>query len=517
MIRRQTTSSNTQINYDKFFTIKNNITKYFLLFTLITTQISFILTENPTNNELQNNSKEEIQTDKVTILLEDFLKEEDFLAALKPLEDDPDISFLTNDDFDNAKKLKIKEDEKIHMLGQQKYFHGDIRGKAAWTNSQKNGIRRNGVISIIKKWPNGRIPYIISSQYTVNERAVLAKAIQEYHTRTCIRFVPKTSADSDYLYIGKIDGCFSDVGRAGGRQELSLDNGCLQYDTAIHELMHSVGFYHEHERWDRDNYINILWNNIDREAYDQFGKVDLTESSYYGQPYDYRSIMHYDSMAFSKNGFETLVAKTAGMTSIMGSALDFSSRDLYKINKMYRCTEFFKESEMPTMETKVQVNRYNTFNNINKPNPFPPVPIQPVATTRIPIQAITQVSPYSPIVTSRPISTFSSHSGEEDGCIDKTNLCWRWIDRCTSFFFKKVMEEFCSASCGFCTPKSTNNKTRKEKKLTKYGSSASTQFHMNDQQQTNTRNKLLDKKLGINEERKPSLVKVGEPLYQRIG
>lgn len=45
------------------------------------------------------------------------------------------------------------------------------------------------------------------------------------------------------------------------------------------------------------------------EAYDQFGRVDLTESSYYGQPYDYYSIMHYDSLAFSKNGFETLVAK----------------------------------------------------------------------------------------------------------------------------------------------------------------------------------------------------------------
>ena len=71
--------------------------------------------------------------------------------------------------------------------------------------------------------------------------------------------------------------CFSDVGRAGGKQELSLDDGCLHVDTVIHELvslvsnaivefsqMHSVGFYHEHERWDRDNYLVILWQNIDR-------------------------------------------------------------------------------------------------------------------------------------------------------------------------------------------------------------------------------------------------------------
>lgn len=61
--------------------------------------------------------------------------------------------------------------------------------------------------------------------------------------------------------------CYSDVGRAGGRQELSLDNGCLHLDTIIHELMHSVGFYHEHERWDRDLFVTILWPNIDKSKF----------------------------------------------------------------------------------------------------------------------------------------------------------------------------------------------------------------------------------------------------------
>ncbi|CAK5084626.1 unnamed protein product [Meloidogyne enterolobii] len=79
--------------------------------------------------------------------------------------------------------------------------------------------------------------------------------------------------------------------------------------------MHSVGFYHEHERWDRDNYLIILWQNIDR---DQFGRVDLLESSVYGQKYDYNSIMHYDSLAFSRNGRETLVAREPEMTKVGG-------------------------------------------------------------------------------------------------------------------------------------------------------------------------------------------------------
>uniref|UniRef100_A0A914CA48 Metalloendopeptidase n=1 Tax=Acrobeloides nanus TaxID=290746 RepID=A0A914CA48_9BILA len=347
----------------------------------------------------------------------------DYLTSL----DDKDATLLTSKDFENALLLNneiVRSSPKRRLLTHQKYYRGDIRGKAAWkTKLTKTGVRRNGVTNVVKKWANGRIPYVLSTQYNERERAVLARAFQEYHTKTCIRFVPKTAFDNDYLYIGKIDGCFSDVGRAGGRQELSLDDGCLQYDTAIHELMHSVGFYHEHERWDRDTFITILWHNIDKEAYDQFGRVDLSESSYYGQPYDYHSIMHYDSMAFSKNGFETMIAKQPGMTSIIGSAIDFSNVDLTKIRKMYQCAGY--GTNQPT---------FNSWNLPTTPAPF--VPLTSVA----------------------PVFQSFNHDVPEI-CADKTTLCWRWLDRCHSFFFEKIMREFCPLSCGFCTPQSMQTQT----------------------------------------------------------
>ncbi|KJH42332.1 astacin [Dictyocaulus viviparus] len=107
-------------------------------------------------------------------------------------------------------------------------------------------LQRNGVSRVAKLWPGARIPYAISPHYTPHERALLARAVKQYHEKTCIRFVPRSGGESDYLFIGKVDGCFSEVGRTSGVQVLSLDNGCMEYATIIHEMMHVVGFYHEH-------------------------------------------------------------------------------------------------------------------------------------------------------------------------------------------------------------------------------------------------------------------------------
>ena len=44
--------------------------------------------------------------------------------------------------------------------------------------------------------------------------------------------------------------CWAYIGRQGGRQDVSIGTGCAFKGTVLHELMHTIGFLHEHTRPD---------------------------------------------------------------------------------------------------------------------------------------------------------------------------------------------------------------------------------------------------------------------------
>ncbi|KAK3084182.1 hypothetical protein FSP39_009668 [Pinctada imbricata] len=171
----------------------------------------------------------------------------------------------------------------------------------------------------------------------INSKQDVLDAIKDYHKHTCIRFVPRTN-EKDYLYFTQIQGCYSNVGRSGGLQEISLMGGCLRRKgTAIHEIMHALGFFHEQSRPDRNSWIQVIYSNIQEGKSFNFDELPSDQVDMLGIEYDYGSIMHYSKTAFSKNGNPTLLPTRRTNVDI-GQRKGFSDKDIQKINTLYRCS-----------------------------------------------------------------------------------------------------------------------------------------------------------------------------------
>lgn len=138
---------------------------------------------------------------------------------------------------------------------------------------------------------------------------MILNAMQEYHNRTCIRFRPYELTDQNWIDI-KPDyrGCWSSVGMKMQGQIVNLGSEkCLRHGVIVHELMHALGFHHQQSSSERDDFIKIIWENIRRGREHNFNKYNETVVTNFNVSYDYMSVMHYSSKAFTSNGEDTIV------------------------------------------------------------------------------------------------------------------------------------------------------------------------------------------------------------------
>ncbi|XP_011704941.1 PREDICTED: zinc metalloproteinase nas-4-like, partial [Wasmannia auropunctata] len=107
-----------------------------------------------------------------------------------------------------TKEMKVNPEE----LGN--YFQGDIM--------LSNRTTRNGDANPFSRWPNRIIPYIISGQFSQDQKNMISRAMDEFHRKTCIRFVLRNGHKDFIDFQNKNIGCWSWIGRQGGGQNLNL-------------------------------------------------------------------------------------------------------------------------------------------------------------------------------------------------------------------------------------------------------------------------------------------------------
>lgn len=163
--------------------------------------------------------------------------------------------------------------------------------------------------------------------------------MREIEMKSCIVF-RRREDEQDYVRITKGTGCSASVGRRGGEQQISLGKGCENLGIIIHELMHTVGFYHLHQRHDRDDYLNIHWNNIIPSALPNF-KAMKPGDRRVDAIFDYSSIMLYGDTSFSKDKVKKTMTPTLRGEKISPPAekTQLSDVDAYSINRLYQCED----------------------------------------------------------------------------------------------------------------------------------------------------------------------------------
>ncbi|KAI6210196.1 Astacin-like metalloendopeptidase [Aphelenchoides besseyi] len=167
---------------------------------------------------------------------------------------------------------------------------------------------------------------------------LIHQAHRHIESETCIRFI-ENGTDRDYLLYTRGSGCWSNVGRIGGRQQVSIGYGCDAMGIVAHETLHALALWHEQSRTDRDDYINIEWKNIFRGTESNFEKRTPRNSENYGQAYDTGSVMHYGSKAFSTDWESySILTRDPNYQLTIGQRASISFKDAKMINTRY-CTE----------------------------------------------------------------------------------------------------------------------------------------------------------------------------------
>lgn len=135
-------------------------------------------------------------------------------------------------------------------------------------------------------------------------RQLVEQAMAIWESVADIDFVERTT-QTDYILIenDNRNSVRGDVGYGTGVRTLVMNawTSASVEGIIVHELGHSLGLKHEHQRPDRNTYVSIDTSIIQQGTLGNF-TADNGITIYPNQTYDFGSIMHYGLNAFRQSG-----------------------------------------------------------------------------------------------------------------------------------------------------------------------------------------------------------------------
>lgn len=361
-------------NFPKFNFAGNKISKLCLTLVLLLFIKGSLLAQ-ITQKVIKKNDvitqRKSTQVSKQAVILNEDPKRLDMASATLKNE----FTALRDGDY-SVMSLKLPGSDKfsdyyVKKSGSKLLLNGDIivhdfnvQSTMSYTkNDETHAFGKNDLY----RWPNGTVPVVLESSVFIDNNYNLIKSAMDYFNFNTGIIFKERDGEEDYLVIK----CVPDdkTGKAGssevGRQRngsniLELINGNFTTGTVLHELMHALGVLHEQARDDRDNFIEIKWDNIKEDAKKNY---QIEGNATIRSAYDYCSIMQYGS---SSNGFAidpkkpTIVCKTNGMLTncpdCMGNRTALTQMDLDGLDKLYGEIGISRfPSQIPFVSSKVPI------------------------------------------------------------------------------------------------------------------------------------------------------------------
>jgi len=208
--------------------------------------------------------------------------------------------------------------------------------------------QRNAILE--RTWPDRTLVYEFNENVDSGDRQIIRNGVNLLKDSLghCINFEERDHGSRVMVY-NSVDRCSADAGYYGWEtpQSLKLAPGCYKrwtgvfYGTVQHEFLHALGLHHEHCRDDRDFYITINKDNIKPGRKHNFFTCSEKHEicSTFDEPYDYLSVMHYRSGAFSIGDTSTITVKNKTIIDDkkLGQRVEPTLGDARRVQFLYNC------------------------------------------------------------------------------------------------------------------------------------------------------------------------------------